>query len=69
MAGYRRDLDITTGIASVRYTVDGVEYTREVFVSAPDQAIVIHLTASQPGSLNFTASLARASTTIAPSGL
>ena len=39
--------------------MDGVEYTREVFVSAPDQAIVIHLKASQPGKISFTARLAR----------
>jgi len=59
VAGYRRDLDLTTAISRVQYTVDGVEYVREVFVSAPDQAIVIHLEASRPGQINFTAKLQR----------
>ena len=50
---YRRDLDLTTGISRTSYQVDGVTYVREVFVSAPDQVMVIHLTADQPGKLNF----------------
>lgn len=52
---YYRDLDITNATATTRFTVDGVKYTREIFVSAPDQVIVIRLTASKKGSLNFTA--------------
>ena len=59
VSGYRRDLDLTTAISRTQYSVDGIEYTREVFVSDPDQAIVIHLTASQQGKINFTAKLAR----------
>ncbi|WP_231617864.1 glycoside hydrolase family 95 protein [Novipirellula aureliae] len=59
VSGYRRDLDLTTAINRTHYSVDGVEYTREVFVSAPDQAIVIHLTASEPGKINFTARFSR----------
>jgi alpha-L-fucosidase 2 len=55
--GYRRWLDLETGITAVRYTVGGVTYRREVFASEPDQAIVIRLTASKPGSISFTASL------------
>ncbi len=59
VSGYRRDLDLTTAINRTHYSVDGIEYTREVFVSAPDQAIVIHLSASQPGKINFTARFSR----------
>ncbi|MEP4078399.1 glycosyl hydrolase family 95 catalytic domain-containing protein [Haloferula sp.] len=55
VSGYRRDLDITTGISRTGYTVDGVTYVREVFVSAPDQVMVIRLTADKPGKLDFTA--------------
>lgn len=54
---YRRSLDLENGIASVNYSVAGVQYQREVFASAPDQAIVIRLTASQLGSISFTANL------------
>lgn len=59
VAGYRRDLDLTTGISRVSYTVDGVEVWREVFASAPDQAIVIHLGANGRGKISFTARLDR----------
>ncbi len=59
VSGYRRDLDLTTAINRTHYSVDGIEFTREVFVSAPDQAIVIHLSASQPGKINFTARFSR----------
>ena len=55
VSNYRRDLDITTGISKTSYTVDEVTYTREVFVSNPDQVMVIHLTADKPGKLDFTA--------------
>jgi len=57
MTEYRRALDLRTGIATVSYSVDGVRYRREVFASAPDQAIVVRLTASRPNSLTFTANL------------
>ncbi|CCH51755.1 Alpha-L-fucosidase [Fibrisoma limi BUZ 3] len=53
---YYRDLDIERAIAKTTYTVDGVAYTREVFTSFPDQVIVVHLTASKPGRIDFTAS-------------
>lgn len=52
---YYRDLDIDNATATTRFTVDGVTYTREIFVSAPDQVIVIRLMASKKGSLTVTA--------------
>ena len=61
VSNYRRDLDLTTAINRTQYRIDGVDYTREVFVSEPDQAIVMHLTASKPGKINFTARLSRKS--------
>ncbi len=54
---YRRLLDLDRGVAGVRYTIDGVVCTREVFVSQPDQVLVVRLTASRPGTLGFTARL------------
>ena len=63
---YRRDLELTSGIARVQYRVNGIGYTREVFASGPDQTIVIHLKADQPGQLNFSVTLQRdnATTTV-----
>jgi alpha-L-fucosidase 2 len=54
---YRRELDLDLAIATTTYSVDGVSYRREVFVSAVDQVIVIDITADRPGSISFSASL------------
>ncbi|MDF7808074.1 glycoside hydrolase family 95 protein [Pontiellaceae bacterium B12219] len=59
VSNYRRDLDLTTAISRVQYTIDGVEFVREVFVSEPDQVIVVNLQADKLGKINFTARLAR----------
>ena len=66
VTGYRRELNLDTGVAAVSYGVEGIRYTREVFASAPDQVIVIHLKADHRGKVNFTAKLKRnGATTIA----
>jgi alpha-L-fucosidase 2 len=54
---YRRALDLDTAVASVEYRVGDSVYRREMFVSYPDQAVLIRLTGSKPGSLNFRARL------------
>jgi len=59
VTNYRRDLDLQTGMATVSYTIDGVKYTREVFASAPDNMIVIRLSADRPGKLTFRFSYSR----------
>jgi alpha-L-fucosidase 2 len=56
---YRRELDLDTGIASVRYTSGGVHYVREVFASAPGRCIVVRLTADKPRSITFRATMTR----------
>jgi alpha-L-fucosidase 2 len=50
---YRRDLNLDTAIATTTYTAGGVRYTREVFASYPDNAIVVRITADQPGKVGF----------------
>ena len=52
---YYRELDIERAVALTRFKANGVEYTRESFVSFPDQVIVMRLTASAKGSLTFKA--------------
>jgi alpha-L-fucosidase 2 len=56
-SGYYRELDIENALFTTTYEVDGVTYKREMFASQPDQVIVVKLTASSPGKLNFTASM------------
>ncbi|MEO5975870.1 MAG: glycoside hydrolase family 95 protein [Chryseolinea sp.] len=50
---YYRDLDISNATATTKFKVNGVEYIREIFVSAPDQVVIVKLTASQKGALDF----------------
>ncbi|MCF0062986.1 glycoside hydrolase family 95 protein [Dyadobacter chenwenxiniae] len=52
---YRRDLDISNALSSTTFTVAGVDYSREIFISAPDQVMIVKLKASKKGALNFTA--------------
>lgn len=54
--GYYRDLDIEKAIATVRYKVGDVTYTREVFSSFADDVVIVRLTADKPKRLTFTAS-------------
>ncbi len=53
---YYRELDLNRAVALTRFKADGVEYTRESFVSFPDQVIVMRLTASAKGKISFKSS-------------
>lgn len=52
---YCRSLDLDTAVATTTFRRDGINFTREVFSSAPDQVVVMRLTADQPGKLTFRA--------------
>ncbi len=49
---YTRDLDLATGIVSVRYQHEGVWFTRESFASAAHNVIIVRFTASDTGKIN-----------------
>ena len=51
VTGYRRTLDLDDGIAAVEYALHGTSFRREIFASAPDDVVVLRLTADQPGSI------------------
>lgn len=59
VSDYRLQLDLERAIAEVSYASGGVRYTRQIFSSSPDQAIVILLTADQPGKISLTARMDR----------
>jgi len=50
---YIRELDIRNAVASVNYRIEDVDYSREIFVSHPDQVMVIKLGCGKDGGLNF----------------
>jgi len=54
---YKRELDISTAIASTSYRLHKIDFKREYFVSQPNQALIINLSASEKKSINFEASL------------
>jgi alpha-L-fucosidase 2 len=58
---YRRELDLQNAIATTVYSVNGVRFTREAFVSFDTNAVFIRLTADQPGRLDFALDLNRES--------
>ncbi|HVR71175.1 MAG TPA: glycoside hydrolase family 95 protein, partial [Vicinamibacteria bacterium] len=54
---YYRELDLDRAVVRVRYRVAGTTFTREVFSSAPDQSIVLRLTADGPARLRLAVTL------------
>lgn len=54
---YYRSLDIHNATAETRFTVNDVTYTRTVFVSAPDNVMVIGITADSPASISIECSI------------
>lgn len=53
VSSYYRDLDIKNAVSTTSFTINGVSYKRQVFSSAPDQVIIVRLTAGRPGMLNL----------------
>ncbi|WP_370949134.1 glycoside hydrolase N-terminal domain-containing protein [Amycolatopsis sp. cg5] len=41
--GYRRQLDLSNGVVSASYTVNGTRFTREVYASHPDDVVIVRL--------------------------
>ncbi len=54
---YRRELDLDTAIATTRYRVGEVTFTREVLATAVDQVVAVRITADTPGEVGFAARL------------
>lgn len=54
---YSRSLQLATAVADVHFTAGEVEFTREVFVSAPDEVMVVRITASKPGAVTLSCSI------------
>lgn len=55
VVGYRRWLDLATGMAGVRWKHDGATFERQVFVSSPDNVVVVRMTCDKPGRIGMMA--------------
>ncbi|MBR0433488.1 MAG: glycoside hydrolase family 95 protein [Bacteroidaceae bacterium] len=51
---YRRQLDLSTAMATTTFRHRGVTYERQAFASHPDEVIVYRFTASKRGKVSFT---------------
>ena len=53
ITNFHRELDISNSVAKVSYTLDGVNFIREIFASFPDQLIVVRISADKKASVSF----------------
>ena len=53
VTGYRRALSLDDALATTRFELEGATFTREVFASAPDQAIFMRIACDRPGKINL----------------
>ena len=56
-SGYRRSLNLEEAVAHVSYISGDVHFTREYFISHPDQIMVAEYSSDKPGSISFSAML------------
>jgi alpha-L-fucosidase 2 len=56
---YRRELDLDDAVARMEFQRGDITFKREMFISAPDQVMVLRLTASQAKQLSFVVRLDR----------
>lgn len=59
VTAYERALDLERAVYINSFTADGIFYRREMFLSAPDDVLVMHLTADKQGAITFQALLRR----------
>ena len=61
ITGYRRELQLDRAVSCVEYCADGRYYIREMFISNPHRILVMRISCSLAGGLDFKASLDGAS--------
>jgi alpha-L-fucosidase 2 len=54
---YSRSLDIGNAVSDVSFKVDGIEYRREVFVSAPDEIMAVRISCENPAMVSLSCSV------------
>jgi alpha-L-fucosidase 2 len=59
VTNYRRELDLDDAVANIQFNRGGVKFNREMFVTAPDQVMVLRLSADKSKQISFDARLDR----------
>ncbi len=57
ISGYKRSLDLNTALCVTEWQSEDILYKRTVYVSFPDQVMVIRFTASEKGGISFTSAI------------
>ncbi|ORX34324.1 Six-hairpin glycosidase-like protein [Kockovaella imperatae] len=57
--GYERSLNLDTAVATVKYKLNDVNYTREYIASHPKDLIAVHIRGDRPASVNFSVATER----------
>jgi alpha-L-fucosidase 2 len=71
-ADYSRQLDLGTGAATTEFSVGDKKYTQKVWISAPDNLLVVQIESKNGGEVNSSFSLTRAKDAVVqalPSGI
>src|SRR5690606_2603119 len=50
---YRRELDISNAVATIAYTVDGINHKRKYFASYPSRTLVFHFENKSPNGIDY----------------
>jgi alpha-L-fucosidase 2 len=53
ITSFQRELDISNSMARVTYTLNGVNFTREILSSFPDQIIAVRITSDKKSAISF----------------
>ncbi len=56
---YRRELSLDNAVHVCEFKADGIRYRRETFISQPDDAMVVHITADKAASINTSSVIIR----------
>src|SRR2546421_1705587 len=59
VTNYRRELNLNDATTQLKFNRDGVEFKREMFVSKPDEVMVLRLSADKSKQISFAARLDR----------
>ena len=59
VTGYYRELNLDSATSVTEFTFNGTHYRREVFISHPDDCLVMHITSDGQGAINLDALLTR----------
>ena len=69
LENYKRELDLETSVVKANYTVNGIDYEREYFISYPDNCMMVRIKSSKPTEYELSGSHIGKSHTTAGDGI